>query len=187
MGEAILSFQWSVGLTIGLLILLLVTGIVAIRVRDLLISCIMLGIFSLLMALIYLFMDAPDVAMTEAAVGAGISTLLVLSAIALKGRIEKDPSWGSLSALCVVVAMGSILLFAVGDMPLYGDVEAPVHHYVGPYYLGQSGEDIGIPNVVASILASYRGFDTLGETTVILTAALAVGLLLGRKKTGGSK
>ena len=63
-------------------------------------------------------------------------------------------------------------------MPLFGDPDAPAHHKLAPRFLGQSGDEIGIPNVVTSVLASYRGYDTLGEVVVIFTAGIAVLLLL---------
>ena len=50
------------------------------------------------------------------------------------------------------------------------------------YYLENAKNDIGIPSVVAAILASYRGYDTLGETSVILIAGLAVILILAKRK-----
>ena len=68
------------------------------------------------------------------------------------------------------------------DLPAYGDPEAPIHHHVAPRYIEDSPTEIGIPNMVASILASYRGFDTLGEVTVVFTAGLGVLLLLGGRR-----
>jgi multicomponent Na+:H+ antiporter subunit B len=53
---------------------------------------------------------------------------------------------------------------------------------VVPRYLEESGAEIGLPNVVTSVLASYRGYDTLGETTVIFTAGIGVLLLLGGRR-----
>ena len=49
-------------------------------------------------------------------------------------------------------------------------------------YIIESGNEIGIPNLVTSVLASYRGYDTLGEITVIFTACIGVLILLGRSK-----
>jgi multicomponent Na+:H+ antiporter subunit B len=72
-----------------------------------------------------------------------------------------------------------MLVYGALDMPDYGDPDAPIHHHVADYYLEQSGREIGIPNVVTSVLASYRGYDTYGETTVVLTAAVGAILLLG--------
>ncbi len=62
-------------------------------------------------------------------------------------------------------------------MPRYGDPDAPIHHHMAPRFMEDSPEEIGIPNQVTSILASYRGYDTWGETTVILAAAIGVMLL----------
>jgi multicomponent Na+:H+ antiporter subunit B len=68
-------------------------------------------------------------------------------------------------------------------MPAYGDPNAPIHQHVAPHYLEDSTDEIGIPNVVTSVLASYRGYDTFGETTVVLTAAVGAILLLGGAAT----
>ena len=70
------------------------------------------------------------------------------------------------------------------DMPHFADPDAPVHRHVTPRYLEDSPEESGIPNVVTSVLASYRGYDTLGEVAVIFTAGIAVLGLLGRGRKG---
>ena len=59
---------------------------------------------------------------------------------------------------------------------------APVHRHVAPRYIEESPKEIGIPNMVTAVLASYRGYDTLGETTVIFTAGIAVLALLGMRR-----
>ena len=80
--------------------------------------------------------------------------------------------------MVVVVITGAILLYGTLDMPVYGDPDNPIHHHVAPRYLEESEHEIGVPNVVTSVLASYRGYDTLGETTVVFTAAIGVMILL---------
>ncbi len=151
------------------------------------------GIYSLLSAALFVVMDAVDVAFTEAAVGAGISTILMLGALALTSReqhpVPRPRHWIALSA---VVITGAALIYGTFDMPLYADPNAPAHLHVVPRYLQQSMQEIGIPNVVTSVLASYRGYDTLGETVVIFTAAVGVFGRLGivpegavGPKTGG--
>ena len=65
-------------------------------------------------------------------------------------------------------------------MPHFGDPKAPIHQHVAPRYIKDSPTEIGVPNMVTSVLASYRAFDTLGETTVVFTAAVGVLLLLGQ-------
>ena len=67
-------------------------------------------------------------------------------------------------------------------MPPFAAREAPVQQHVAPRYLEQSPHEIGIPNVVTAVLASYRGYDTLGELTVIFTAGVGVLALLGFRR-----
>lgn len=84
--------------------------------------------------------------------------------------------------MAVVVLTGAALIYATFDMPAFGDADAPVNQHVAPRYLNDSFAEVGLPNVVTSVLASYRGYDTLGEVTVIFTAAVAVMLLMGGRK-----
>ena len=79
-------------------------------------------------------------------------------------------------------ATGCVLIYGTMDLPRFGDPFAPAHRHVIPRYLEESGEEIGVPNVVTSVLASYRGYDTLGEVTVIFTAGVGVMLLIGRHR-----
>ena len=119
-----------------------------------------------------------DVAFTEAAVGAGVSTVILLGTLLLTTRREES-GHPTVVPFLVVVITGAALVFATLDMPRYGDPGAPVHQHVAPRYIERSGEEIGVPNIVTSVLASYRGYDTLGELTVIFTAGVGVLLLLG--------
>lgn len=149
------------------------------RTRNLY-AVVMLGsIFSLLAASIFVVLDAVDVAFTEAAVGAGISTVLALGTIALTTGREKPPTHAKLLPIVVVVVTGAALIYGTLDLAEYGDPNAPVHNHVAPTYLTEGPQKTGIPNVVTIVLASYRSYDTLGETTVIFTAGVGVILLLG--------
>ena len=163
-----------------LLALLLATTFAIARLRNLVAVVMLLGLYSLLMALVWVVHDAVDVAFTEAAVGAGITTILMLCAVALTDREEQPGRGRRWPALLVVLATGAALLYATADMPRYGDPDAPIHGHVAPRYIQDSPAEIGIPNMVTSVLASYRGYDTLGETTVIFTAGIAVLVLLAR-------
>jgi len=138
----------------------------------------LLGIYSLLSASFFVLMDAVDVAFTEAAVGAGISTLLMLVAITMTGRTEHPTRHKPLLALAVVVVTGSLLIYGTLDMPYFGSAEAPIHQHVAPRYINDSMQEIGVPNIVTSVLASYRAFDTFGEVVVIFTAGMGVLALL---------
>lgn len=164
----------------------MILAIAIIRLGSLFAAVMLTGIYSLVAACLYISMDAVDVAFTEAAVGGGIATLLFLSTIALTTRQEKTGSQEkpgseiSLPAFFVVMLTGGVLMFGVSDIPEFGDSSAPAHQYLSDRYINKSPQEIGIPNMVTSILASYRGYDTMGEVTVIFTAGIAVLMLLGR-------
>lgn len=140
------------------------------------------GVYSLLSAALFTSLKAVDVAMTEAAVGVGISTVLMLATLSLTTHRTNRLPRRSLLPLLVVLATGAALVYGTLDMPAFGDPAAPIHHHVAPEYLARSIPDTTIPNVVTSVLASYRGFDTLGETCVVFTAGLGVLLLLGTRR-----
>ncbi len=163
---------------IVLLTLLGAVGLALLRIRNLFAVVMLAGIYSLLSAGLFTVMDAVDVAFTEAAVGAGISTVLFLAALALAGHHENKPGHTPLLPMLVVVITGAALVYGTMDMPGFGDPGNPVHHHVADHYLEESPHEIGIPNVVTAVLASYRGYDTMGETTVVFAAAVGVMLLL---------
>ena len=165
---------------ITLLTFLVILGIAIIRLGSLFAAVMLTGIFSLVAACLYVSMDAVDVAFTEAAVGGGIATLLFLSTIALTTSQEKPTEKNSLPAFFVVMLTGIVLMYGVSDIPKFGDSSAPAHEYLSDRYINQSPQETGIPNMVTSVLASYRGYDTMGEVTVIFTAGVAVLMLLGR-------
>jgi multicomponent Na+:H+ antiporter subunit B len=142
--------------------------------KDLFAVVMLAGIYGLLSASFFVAMDAVDVAFTEAAVGAGISTLLMLVVITMTGRQEKPTRHKPLSALFVVIITGGLLVYGTLDMPYFGTADAPIHNHTSPRYINDSMQEIGVPNVVTSVLASYRAFDTFGEVVVIFTAGIGV-------------
>jgi len=173
------------GIDILLLTLLAGTAITIVRMRSLWAAVMLTGIYSFLGAGWMSILDAPDVAFTEASVGAGISTALMLATLALTSTEMKRPAGSPVIPLLIVSITGAALIYGTLDMPYYGDPNGPIHQHVAPEYLQDSvptvhGDElsIGIPNVVTSVLASYRGYDTLGETVVIFTAGIGVFLLL---------
>lgn len=165
-----------------LLLFLAATGIAIVRLRSLFAVVMLSGIYSLLSAGFFIVTDAVDVAFTEAAVGAGITTVLFLSTLLLSARREKPGGPPPLLIIAVVLVTGAALIYGTLDMPRYGDPQAPVHNHVAPRYLHDSMGEVGMPNVVTSVLASYRGYDTLGEVVVIFTAGIAVLLLIGARR-----
>ena len=167
----------------ALLILLIFIAVVIVRQKYLFSAVIMMSLFSLLSALLFISMDALDVALTEAAVGAGVSSLLFFVTLALTGVDDQyvESSHRSVVALITVTFVGAVLFYGVIDMPGFGEHDVPVHTYLSPYYLVGTVTDIGIPNTVTAVLASYRGYDTFGEVVVIFTALIGVLMLLGNR------
>lgn len=170
-------------LNLTLLTFLAITAIAIVRMTSLFAIVMLFGMFSFLSAALFVVMDAVDVAFTEAAVGAGISTVLMLATLALtKKQDEKKPAHRPWLPLTVVLVTGAALVYGTLDIPAFGDRNAPAQTHVAPRYLERSIPDTGVPNVVTSVLASYRGYDTLGETFVVFTAGISVLLLIGGRR-----
>ena len=167
---------------IALLALLALTALAVLRLRNLFAAVILTGIYSLLSAGLFVVMDAPDVAFTESAVGVGVATVLMLAALTLVGHEERPQKRTKLLPLAVVIVTGIILVYGMLDVPPYGNPDNPVQQHVVPRYLVESREEIDVDNVVSAVLASYRGFDTMGETTVVFAAGVGVLLLLGSRR-----
>jgi multicomponent Na+:H+ antiporter subunit B len=244
-----------------LLLLVTVTAVAIIEVRNLYASAMLTSVYSLLMALVWVNMHSMDVAFTEAAVGGGISTILLIGTLVHTAREEKllkvRIHW---KAAAVTVLTGAALIYGTFDMPRFGDPKAPIHHYRVPEMMAQTvgfvnqtkgkqappegfdarayrsfngavasvpddpkdtawretsvlaqhgiivPEVLGahpqhaepghhlhppddfnghVPNSVTSLLAAYRGYDTMFETTVIFTAGVSLIMLLRRPRREG--
>ena len=173
----------------SLLSLLVILALGVLLMRNLFSAIITAAVFSMSMAALFVLLAAPDVAFTEAAVGAGLSTILMLAAMTVLKQEEKPLPKFELFPLLITIASGVIIFYGTIDLPPHGSLEAAPHLHVAPAYLERSLEDSGVPNVVTSILASYRGFDTLGEVYVIFTAGIGVLALVGAaiKSKGASR
>ena len=130
-------------------------------------------------------MDAPDVAMTEAALGSCITTVIFLKL----AKICEDPIVDSsiytkIIGLIISASFGAALIYAGQDLPSYGAGSTAVQSGVQEYYNANTYGEIGIPSFVAAILASYRGYDTLGETSVIFIAGLCVVMIMNTRSRG---
>ena len=165
---------------IPLLVLLIMTAAGAIMVKDLISAVFILGSYSFLLALVWAWLGAVDVAFVEAVVGAGLATVFFL--LTLFGTAPKDtrirrPAPPRMAIVSLPV-LGALLLYAAEDFPKFGDPESKASVHVSDDYLKQSFEETDTPNVVTSVLMDYRAFDTLIETAVIFTAGIACALLL---------
>jgi multicomponent Na+:H+ antiporter subunit B len=165
-------------INIVLLTLLAVVTVGIVFQRNLFAVVVLAGIYSFLMASVLIVLDAVDVAMTEASVGAGVSTVLLLGTLHLVKSIEYPSRRSALVPMLVAGVTGAALVWATFGLSPFGAADTPIHTHVAPKYLADSIRETHVPNVVTSTLADYRGYDTLGETTVIFTAGIGVLILL---------
>ena len=171
-----------------LLTLLAVVTVAIVRQRSLFGVVILTSIYSFLMASVLIVLDAVDVAMTEASVGAGVSTVLLLATLHLIKTREMRPARTRVLPMLVAAGTGAMLIWGTLVLPSFGTADSVIHKHVAPRYLADSIKETTVPNVVTAVLADYRGYDTLGETTVIFTAGIGVMLLLrGARRRGRSE
>lgn len=171
-------------LDIVLFVVLLITAVLALATRDLLTAVALLTAYSLFVSLLFAGVAAVDVSLVEAALGAGVTGLLLVSAIMATTR-RSEPLPDRRRRLVVLPLVGlflALMLFAATGLPDRGDPEAPAQLGVSRAFIAGSLEDTQTPNVVTSLLADYRSQDTLGETLVILTAALSAAMVLVRRR-----
>jgi multicomponent Na+:H+ antiporter subunit B len=163
----------------ALLAFVLLSALATVFLRDVLAAIIAFAAYSLGLAVLWVVLRAPDVALTEAAIGAGVTTVLFLLTLtktvrpAVEGSTFKRVNW---PAAAIVVVFAGALLWTVPAIPAIGSPEAPAWAYadVTQFYLENAYEQTGVENVVTAVLAAYRGFDTLGEAVVVFAAGAAV-------------
>ena len=164
--------------------IMLAIGIALLKSRSVIYTVLLTSAYSLVAALMFITLDAVDVAFTEASVGAGISTVLFLAAMAFLPKKEEQIVNNQAFPAVICLVLGGVLIWCSYDLPEIGLATSPIHQHIVPEYILGSRDDIGIPNIVTSVLASYRGYDTFGETIVVFTAGIAVlAILKNNKKT----
>jgi len=166
-------------LDVVLLVFVLACGIATALLRDVLGSIIAFSAYSLGIAIIWVLLRAPDVGLTEAAVGAGVMTVLFLLTIAKTVRPARERVFERIDfrALAVAVALVFVLSTTLGALPPVGAADSPVAtDNVTEYYLDNAKTETQVTNAVTAVLAAFRGLDTLGEAVVVYSAG--VGLLV---------
>lgn len=172
-------------LLVGLLLALLVAVALATTLaRDVVLTTVLFGAYSLGLAVLWLVFTAPDVALTEAAVGAGVTSSLFVVAIRETVEPLEEGAFGLrlrprslLAAGVIVLALG----VTVPALPAVGDPNAPAFGGAAAFYLDAT-PTFGIRNAVTAVLVVFRGFDTFGEVVVVFAAAVAVAVVVGREE-----
>jgi multicomponent Na+:H+ antiporter subunit B len=173
-----LDFEFGVYLLIVVITMLSVVAAKLAVSQMLLDNVILLSVFSVLISICYLLMDAPDVAMTEVALGSCLSSCVLLNFLKLLKTSNATERNKTLTTLTICTLFFVSLIYISSFLPEYGNRDATLHGHISKYYIENTKSEIGITSFAAAILASYRGYDTLGETSVILIAGLAILLIL---------
>ena len=167
----------------GTLVVALAAAVATALARTLLASLVAFAAYSLALAVTWLVLRAPDVALTEAAVGAGVTTSLFLLVLRRAARDEaavEEPRRVAPRSVAIAALVTIGLLLTVPALPAVGSPDAPAFGPVMEFYLADAA-DRGIDNVVTAVLVVYRGFDTFGEIAVVVAAAVAVLAVLDRE------
>ena len=169
-------------LDLGLALLTLAVAAWTIAARQTFAAVVRYVVCGLLLSLVWVRLYAPDVAMTEAAIGGGVTGVLLIGAANRMGDAGPSPESGGLlfklaaAALCLMVA--AALAAVVLLLPDPGPTLAP-----------QAVANLaptGMGNPVTAALMAFRGFDTMLETVVLTLAAVAVWSLAPNRFWGGA-
>ena len=187
-----------------LLILLVICALTACIGKNLLTAVVKYMSFSLIMSVIWVLLQSPDLAITEAAVGAGITSVLYfltlkkIRAITVRKKETEDlphesavhlvahyfthntklRTFYKIFAVIFCLAFAGILLYTVSYLPNFGGADNPINNEVSARYIEQGIQESGAVNIVTGMILFYRAFDTFGESTVLFSAASAVLILL---------
>ena len=82
----------------------------------------------------------------------------------------------------LTIVTGALLMYGALDMPRFGDPNSAPNTHVSPRYIEDVLKETEVPNMVTAVLADYRGFDTMFETTVVFAAGVSVLLILGKPR-----
>jgi multicomponent Na+:H+ antiporter subunit B len=154
-------------------------GVLTVVVPSIFATSVISGLFSLSCAVLYFFLNSPDVGMTEASVGVFLSTGFCIMTIRItKNYIAKKQSnIRFLASSIVFVSLLPFLYKAVKTLGKFGEIPNVIEASGGMHLL-LSYKDFKIPNVITTVLGSFRGFDTMGETIIIFTSAIGVFVIL---------
>lgn len=167
-----------------LLLFMIAAAAIAVRVKDLLSSVVAVGAAGLGLSMAFLVLKAPDLAITQLVVE--ILCLIILIRATIKKDLPFSASgrwfFNTLATLSFIAVFLGFAYFSLKNLPRFGDAIMRVSNI----YLYQGFPRTGAPNIVSAIILDFRAYDTLGEVTVLFTAAigvLAVMRRIGRKKT----
>lgn len=168
---------------IALLILMILGAIFALESRDLLSGIIAMGIMGFGLTLAFLLLKAPDLALVQIIVET-VTLVLFIAAVHMTARHEavfqqhRRPWTKSLVGVMFYLFMGFSFYRAASALPEFGTA---VIRMAAPI-LAHGAAATGAANLVAAVVLDFRALDTLGEATVLFTAAMGVLMVLRRER-----
>lgn len=168
----------------SLAFLMIVGSLVAVHTRYLLSAVISLAVVGLALCIAFLYLQAPDCAITQIVVEV-IALIILIRATGAERDVSeikgKKEIFAAETAVIFIIVFAFFVFGALSDLPEFGH---PLMKVSGEY-LKEGLKETGSANLVTSILLDYRAYDTLGEVTVLFTAILGAIIVLrevGRKK-----
>ncbi len=171
----------SLNMELQLLLLFMVfAAIAAVQIEDLLSSVIAVGAVGLGLSMAFLILKAPDLAITQLVVEILCLIILIRATINKDLPLIRDGRWlfNTISTLLFIGLFLICAYFAFKDLPKFGQ---PIMR-VAQEYIDKGLGKTGAANIVASIILDFRGYDTLGEATILFTAVM--GVLAVMRKVG---
>jgi len=161
-----------------LLLFMVIAAIVAVEVEDLLSSVIAVGAVGLGLSMVFLILKAPDLAITQLVVEILCLIILIRATINKDLPLIKDGRWlfNTTSTLLFIGLFLILAHFALKDLPAFGQ---PIMR-VAKEYIATGLQKTGAANIVAAIILDFRGYDTLGEATILFTAVMGVLAIMRR-------
>lgn len=167
-----------------LILLTVIAAIITVLTPNLLYSVISLGAVGFLLAIAFMFLAAPDIAIVQ--IGVEVVSLVIL----IRATLGRETQMVKVSRTVVGVAFAVAFVAVIGlfgiqvfnEFPVFGvPVMERFSDAPSATYLAQGLEETGAPNIVTAVLLDFRAWDTLGEATVLFCAALGTVAVLRRK------
>lgn len=160
----------------------IVASIVALELKDILSSIIAVGVVGLGIAISFLILQAPDLAVVQF-VFEIFAVIILVRAFMKKDYHKEEPSTINKVLIGVtLITLGAIFYLSLSVFKLLPPFGQPLFE-TAQYYVQNGATDTGAANLVSGIILDYRAYDTLGEVTVLFTAILGVLTILRVKKS----
>ena len=161
-------------LDVALAMLVIGVAVWTIVARDLFVAVVAYVVYGLFLALVWIRMYAPDVALTEAAVGGGVTGVLLVAAGKRLDMSAIDIDRQKPSTTLAILAAGCSILLAGVLMIVILSLPAPAPTLAPQAAAAASGPGAGLGNPITAVLMSYRSFDTMLEKVVLILAVVGV-------------